>query len=254
MSSRILKNHQVNLGRPYEIKSFINFNTIKTVKAIGEIVLSEESDLPDSDEFGYQNELEKAREEAEMVLKEAQYEALRIIEKAEIEANQLRISIEENARLNGYNEGYKEAGMEYENLLKEAESIKEQAKTEHSQVLAGIEQEAIGLILEIAKSVIGKEISFNKENLLYLIKQAFEKCSNKESAVLKVSSEDYEFITDNKTRMFSMVEGIGDVEIKSDSSLRTGACILETPYGMIDAGIHTKLNKVEEAFYQVVGK
>jgi len=42
--------------------------------------------------------------------------------------------------------------------------------------------------------------------------------------------------------------GIGQLEIVKDQALKLGALILETPYGSVDAGMDTKLKKIEEAF------
>jgi len=96
------------------------------------------------------------------------------------------------------------------------------------------------------------EISTNKEVILSLIKQAFEKCSSKENVVLKVSNEDYEYVCANKDVIMGQVEGIGELDIKKDSSLKAGGCIVETPYGTIDAGMETKFKKIENAFRDVI--
>ena len=89
---------------------------------------------------------------------------------------------------------------------------------------------------------------------MYLVKQAFEKCANRENIVLKAAPEDHEFLVNNKDRLLSMVEGVGELEIKKDTSLKPGGCIVETLYGSMDAGIQIKMKKIEEAFRQVIGK
>jgi flagellar assembly protein FliH len=241
---------------PFQVKSPINFNTIKKFndaeQAAG--IHKENDKLEICYEDEYRNIILKAKEEAETILSESQYEALRLIENTEAEVNENKKRIEEEAWQKGYGEGMKEAQRQYEGTLQEAEFIRENAKIEYKEVLAGMESDVVNTILEVARKVIGAEVSLNKENLIYLVKQAFEKCSSRENLVLKVSPDDYEFLTLNKDKLLSMVPGIGELEIKRDSSLDEGSCIVETPLGIVDAGIQIKLQKIEEAFRQTIGK
>jgi flagellar assembly protein FliH len=48
------------------------------------------------------------------------------------------------------------------------------------------------------------------------------------------------------------VEGIGELNIKKDTSLKTGGCIVETAYGTVDASLQTKFKKIESAFRNVI--
>lgn len=252
MSSKIFKNYQVNVGVPFQVRVPLNFQTIKAADAVEHSIHNDDYNDKITEDAG--GEIEKAREEAELILKEAQLEALRIMENTEREIEVNKLAIEEEARRIGYENGFSEAKKQYEDLIQEAEFIREHARAEYREVLESIESDAINVILEIAKKVIGIEISFNKEDILYLVKQAFEKCGNKENIVLKTSPEDYDFLVINKDKLLSMVEGIGDLEIKKDSSLKEGACIVETAFGSVDAGVQTKLNKIEQVFRCLIGK
>lgn len=257
MSNKVYKNYQVNVGIPFQIRNPLNIQNFQPINIVPPSVDKEEENLKeeaDKQEVDVEKMIEDARQEAEMIMKEAQYEAMRIIETAETEANEIKTKVEEEARQAGYNEGVEEARRQYEDLLQEAEFIKEHARVEYKEVLAGIESEAVNMILEIARNVIGTEISFNKEDILYLVKAAFEKCANRERIILRVSPDDHDYIVQNKERLMSMVDGLSELEIKKDVSLKVGACLIDTPFGSIDAGVQTKFNKIEEAFRQAVGK
>jgi len=252
--SKIFKNCQVSVGIPFQMRSSINFDTIKKVKMV------ESVDEEDREESAYAagedpGELvDKAREEADFIVKEAHLEANRILENAERQANEMRLAVEEEARKAGYETGINEARKQYEKLLQDTEYIKQQAKIEYSEALARVETDAVDTILQIARKVIGKELETNRDEILYLVRQGFEKCTNKESIVLKVADGDYEFLIQNREKLLSATEGIGELEIKKDLCLKPGACIIETPYGSIDASVQTKLDKIEEAFKQVIGR
>ncbi|MCX8130324.1 MAG: FliH/SctL family protein [Clostridia bacterium] len=254
MSNKVYKNYQVNVGIPFQIRNPMNFQNLQTVNTTTPLEKEKENAAEELSEASIESIINDAQQKAELILKEAQFESMRIIEDAEREASELKLSVEEEARQRGYEEGINEAKRQYEDLLQEAEFIKEHAKAEYKEVLAGIESEAVKMILDIARNVIGAEIAFNKEDILYLVKQAFEKCANRERVILRVSPEDFDYIDSNKHRLMSMVGGLSELEIKKDASLKEGGCLIDTPFGSIDAGVQTKLKKIEEAFRQAVGK
>ncbi len=259
MYNKVYKSEQINVGIPVQIRPTITFQTIKKIPYKPEVEEDNEDaekDMEDQEDLKITSEniIRKANDEAEAIIKEAELEAQRILEAAENEAVGKKQSIEEEARQKGFETGYEEAKRLYEDLLSEAEFVKEHANMEYNEVMAGLEKDALEIIMDVVRKVIGAEVTLNKDNLLALVKQALEKCSNREDITIKVSSQDYDFLVDNKERLLSMVEGIGDLDIKRDPALKPGACLIETPYGNIDAGVGTKLRKIEEAFMKVIGK
>lgn len=252
MYNKIYKNYQINLGVPFQVNQSLNFQTIKRVDAGNKEDDRELYIKPQEDVETREQILKSAREEAEMIIKEANYEAERMISEIQNEAIENANAIIEEARQKGFEEGYSEVKKQYEDLLQEAEFIKEHARVEYKEVLESIESDAVNVVLDIARKVLGMEISTNKEVVLGLIKQAFEKCSSKENVVLKVSNEDFDYVCDNKDIILGKIDGIGELDVKKDSSLRAGGCIVETAYGTIDASMETKFKKIEDAFRDVI--
>jgi len=248
--NRVYKNYEINVGAPFEVEAACNFH-----RYADRVNDSQEAAAPDGDsaqELVDEREaiLAKAREESESMLEEARSQALSIIDGAKKEAEEIKCRAEEEARRRGYEAGYNEGKSQYEALIREAEEIKARAEEEYARLLAGIETDAVNMILDIAKKVIGAELKQNKESILHLVRQAFEKCTNKERLVLKVSPEDYDFVNENKDKLLSMLGGAEEIEIKKDSSLCSGGCIVDTPFGSIDASAQTRLAMIEEAFAQ----
>ncbi|MDP4179486.1 MAG: FliH/SctL family protein [Bacillota bacterium] len=252
MYNKVYKNYQINVGLPFQLNQALNFETVKRIDEEFDdndkvLTINEPEDVVTREEI-----LENAREEADMIIKEAKYEAERIICEAERSAKENAAALEEEAKVKGFEEGYNILKQQYEDLMQEAEFTKEHARVEYKEVLESIESDAVNIVLDISKKVLGMEISSNKEVILGLIRQAFEKCSSKENVILKVSGEDYCFVTENKEQIIGLVEGIGELEIKKDLSLKAGGCVIETPYGTIDASLQTKFNKIEDAFRSLI--
>jgi len=250
LSRGIYKNYQVNIGIPFQIRSPLNLHGVNTVDD-DDIKIEEMETSPEIDP---ESIIAEAREKADSIINEAKLKASMIIKEAEEEANKLTNEIIENARKAGYEKGYIEGRNQYENLIKEAELIRENAKAEYKEILAGIEKDVINLSFEIAEKVLAYEIDTNKEGILHLVKQAIEKCTNRESIIIKVSPADYDTINQNTEKLREMIEDLGNLQVKKDLSLKSGNFLVENLYGSIDAGIETKLKKIEEAFMQVIGK
>lgn len=251
MQNRILKNYQVKIGSPLQIHPI--FNQVACT--------SEDLEVPGTDEFmpiehidTPEEALEKARQEAELIIKEAMLESQKIIEKATAEAESKREEIEAEAWQKGYEEGLSQGKKEYEDLLKEAELIREHATTEYNEVLASIESDTVEVILDVSRKVIGCELRQEKDCILQIVRQAFEKCENKDGITVRVSAEDFDYLTANREKLSAIIEGFDDFEIKKDCSLKQGSCIIDTAFGSVDSGIQTRLKKIEEAFREAATK
>ncbi|MEN2776569.1 FliH/SctL family protein [Acetivibrio clariflavus] len=257
MYSKIFKSNEISLGEPVQIKIPTSFPAIKMAYKLD---AKSESDVYEKKalklEKGNSKDLDEliqgANIESEKIIKAAEIKAQKIIEAAEKQVSERIKAIEEEARQKGfeqgYEQGYEEAKKMYEDLIFEAERIKEEANMEYNRIMSEIEADAMELVMDIARKVIGEEISVNKEHLLHLVREALGKSSNRENIVLKVSAQDYDYVVDNKEKLLSMVEGVGNLDIKRDPALKIGDCLVETPYGSIDAGVETKLAKIEDAF------
>lgn len=252
-NNKIFKNNQVNVGIPFPVKFPVTYQP-PVRKANLNFKLdgdqTEEIDEADYKDIG-EEIVNRSKTEADLIIKEALLEAKDIISKASIDVEELRNQALDEAREKGYSDGIAQAKQEYEQLLDEAQGIKEQAGAEYKQMLDSLEADAVNTILDIARKVISQELKC-KENILLLIRDAFEKCSKDRNAVLKLCEQDYEFVNENKDELVSMLERSEDIEIKKDLSLKEGGCVIDTPYGSIDASANTKLDKIENDFKSIL--
>jgi flagellar assembly protein FliH len=197
---------------------------------------------------------ENIRNKAQRILERSKDEAKEIIDKAMIKIEEERDIILEQAKKNGYEDGYNQAINDCEDIIQEASMIKERALRDAEAFLSNIEDETVSVIMDIARKVVGFEISFNREDILYIAKEALENCTHKEHVMLKVSETDYETVIESKNKLIAMVQGVGDIEIKIDYSLEPGGCLLETPFGAVDGSASTRLNEIEKVFRGLVGR
>lgn len=251
MYNKILKYNQVTYGVPFQVNVPLN---IKRIEVLDNAEISSDHEAenenggagslsPDPEEL-----LEKAKEECALIIKSAEAEAEKLLEKAELEADRKAEALFEEARQSGYADGMEAARSQNEAILAETEQLRRSAAEEHDSILAGMEAEILELAVDIARKAVAGELETNKGVILQLVRDGLSCCSNKNGAVIKVSPEDYENLTDNDDRPSLVREGAEDLEIKRDGTLKRGDCIIETSLGSVDAGAGTRLARIEEAF------
>jgi len=252
-NNKIFKNNQVNVGMPFQIRTPITYQPpIRKSNLNFKLDLNQSDELDNLDYKVIGEEIVyKSKTEADLIIKEALLEAKEIMSQATMDIEQIRNQTLAEAKIDGYNEGSSQAKQEYQQLLDEAQDIKEQAGAEYKKMLDSLEADAVNTILEISRKVISQELKC-KENVLLLVKDAFEKCSKDRKAVLKLCEQDYEYINENKDEFISMLERSEEIEIKKDLSLKEGGCVIDTPYGSIDASANTKLDKIENDFKRIL--
>lgn len=244
--NKVFKNNQVTYGRPFQVKTALNLLNIVQLEGDAEVTENMDDDRESPLEPG--DLLEQARKESVLIIKEAGFEADRLLEQARLEAERKSESLLEEAWQKGYAEGMEAACAQNECILAEAEQIRLSSAQEHESILAGLEAEIVELVLGIARKAVAGELATNRDVILQLIADALPNCSNKNNAVLRASPSDYDYLNDNKEKLFTMTEGADGLEIKKDCMLKMGDCIIETPLGSVDAGVNTRLDKIEEAF------
>jgi flagellar assembly protein FliH len=112
------------------------------------------------------------------------------------------------------------------------------------EILKRNEKEILDLIFIIVEKIIHYRISsvegIVKESVLNALNLAVEK--NK--IILNVNPEDYDYVEKLRPELFKKHKELKSITVTSDPSISRGGCFLETPYGDVDAGIETQLEKV----------
>lgn len=244
MYKRIVKNNQVTYGRPYQIRIPVNLLDYDDPDSDEDDAVNSESDSPVGDE-----EIPAGiRSKCEMLVREAELEAERLLEHARADAEKQAESITEEAWQRGYAEGMEAAAEQNRTILEEAEKIRREAAVEYDSIMAGMEADMVELVLEAARKAVAAELVTNRKVIIQLVRDALLNCSNKSGAVLKVSAPDYDYIAENADEFQAAADGADELEIRKDSAMKPGDCIIETSLGSVDAGAGTRLDKVEKAF------
>jgi len=227
LSSRVIKNCKISLGAPFVVEAPDN-----------ELIIDESTYQAEYSTVSIYTKdvIEDAQKQAQIILMKAKNEVLRILKEAEKERNEGKKAVELATKQGyddgfsegynkGYSEGYKEIAAKFEQGITNIELIKEQALDDYRQLLANAESDAVDVILEITREVLKKELS-NRENMFGIIKEAFDRCSDDKGLVLRVSPEDYNYLSENRHKLELISEKVLSMNLKKDTSLKAGGCII----------------------------
>ncbi len=170
-----------------------------------------------------------------------------IIDKAEEKAR----AIEEEAQKayeekvkQGYEEGLLEGRMEYgEKMLDTTMAA--------IDYLEGLEEKLVKTVNLAVRKVIGE---IDKDELITkIIKNALLHVHSQQKVLLKVSSQDEEAVRSHLELLLKSAPGsLSYIDVAVDPRMNQGDCVLESELGLLDAGLETQLQILENAFLKKI--
>lgn len=254
-------------------------NIIKSSRVI------EEKIIPKEDLYGKQNVvlnsdteevlLSEAKEKYMKIISDANKGAEKIIEDAYNEAEEKLNAVYEkskkiftNSKKDGYNEGYKDGKKEgyeqgykigyqegkdaSEKLIKEALEIKGNYIQLKSQLLRDAEKEIIELVIAIYEKVLYKKVDEDKELIISLVLNGIDKLEISEKLTIIVSQYDYEVVKNSKDLILAKASLIDELDIRVNSDMKKGDCMIETSMGSVDVGINNQLSEVKDLLNNIL--
>ncbi|MCI7613629.1 MAG: flagellar assembly protein FliH [Selenomonadaceae bacterium] len=247
---------------------------VPVFKAAGAEAPEEEAEAPGLSQEALDNMLENIRQqeehasqmlrqakiEAEIVKQEAKAAADKVMEVARNRAEQ----IHEEARQQGYEQGVDEGRksgadairQEQHQILVDANAAAErtiaEARESCKDYVIGAENIIAEMVLRIANKVLPQHFIDVPQLILPLVREALQKVKDQPHVEVRVAPDAYELVMMAQSEFQSQLEGSATLSVKSDESMQPGDCLLESPNGVVDAGLATQLKLVEQAVRNVM--
>lgn len=103
----------------------------------------------------------------------------------------------------------------------------------------------IGLV---ASKIAFREIEIDKESILPVIASVMERSQAEEKVKVRISPEDFEFLQGLENELNKKIENYETIKLEADSSISSGGCIVEGNYGVVDATLEERVEKVWKVF------
>ncbi|MBK6587719.1 MAG: hypothetical protein IPG22_05305 [Acidobacteria bacterium] len=173
--------------------------------------------------------LTKVQEEAARIIAQAEEHAAIIEQVASDKAVQ-----KARADIEAANAGkFAELRLHLANTIAEVGSL-------GSEMAASVEHELVELAIQIAKKIVAREVTIDREIALTLVKVSLAKLHNRSIAEVHLNPEDYSFVKNHLDKL----DFRGKIDLVEDKSISVGGCLIHTETGDIDARIESQFDEI----------
>lgn len=186
--------------------------------------------------------VEKAQEEADNILAEANARANEILAQAEESAESMKEQAIKEGQKNGYDMGQAMAQNDLDAAKADMEAKIEQIRQEYIDKEVEMEKEVLDVVCDIMSKVFMIEFGDKKEILLHLCENAITNVESSKTLLIRVNERNKDYLSDNKDMLQEKVgEGV-QLDIIMDPLLEDDKCIIECDGGIIDCSIGVELD------------
>lgn len=178
--------------------------------------------------------------EPEDLLAHAQVEAQRIISRAEEQAIVIENAANDRAVSRAKAELEVEHAGQYGDLRDRLAQTIAQVGALDAEVNGDIEGEVVSLALQVAKKIVAREVTIDRDIALTLVKVSLAKLHNRVVAEIHLHPEDFANIRER----LDQIDYRGKIELIEDRSISLGGCLIHTETGDIDARIESQFDEI----------
>lgn len=187
---------------------------------------------------------EETNEKASKIIEKANQEAKTIIEQAKKEAEQLKNDTITAAKKKGYEEGLQQSKNETQKLKAEYEDKAQKIKRQYEEMALSMEPQMAQIITLLVEKITGILVQDKEEVILYLIHKAIKNMDRSNEYTIRVSKEDYEYVSERKNILSSALGAEANIYITEDASLTKNQCLIETDLKVINCSLDIQLNNL----------
>ncbi|MDL4840061.1 flagellar assembly protein FliH [Aquibacillus rhizosphaerae] len=160
----------------------------------------------------------------------------------------------EDAQLSGYQDGFdsgsKESMDQYKQLVDHAKTIVDEAKTDYLRTIDQSEEEILKIGINVASKIIHTVIDEGDE-FINIVRDVLKEVKEQASINIFSHPEDYQIILNHKQELLNIISSKAVLSIYPDSDLEKGSCIVETPFGKIDASVQSQLLELRNKLFHI---
>ncbi|MFY9227590.1 MAG: FliH/SctL family protein [Blastocatellia bacterium] len=188
-------------------------------------------------------DLEEVEKQAKEIIEKAKLESEQIINQAQKQAKEIEKTTREQALNQARIEANVELTQAMEILNKDINKSLEELSFLGQQIAAHMEEDLLKLSIEIAKKVVHREITTDREVIISLVQVALARLHNRTVAYIRLNPMDYQYLVSNSERIATGKT----IELSSDPTITRGGCIIETEFGNVDARIEQQFVEIERS-------
>lgn len=204
-------------------------------------------------------DLNEAEQKAREMISDAETYLQSIQEKMQYESQEAFEKARSDGYVQGYQEGlaqghaqgYAQALAENEQTLARIVSLLQEIDMGKQAIYEKHQQAMLDLALDIARKVIGNQLSKSDKAFVNIFKKAAEGLYGQKNIRLLISPHEVKAVTTLGDELRNMISGMERLDIQVLDDAPQGTCILETEDTLIDASAQKQVDKLAQAIEDV---
>lgn len=247
-------------------------NIIKSTRIIERQSVSREEEI---DTSIYEALLEEAREKYDEIIKDAMKTSEEIINSAYEKSEEVLNNTHKRAQDifkeseikgyeighkkgykegydDGYYKGYKEGKEDSKKLISQALDIKKEYIDKRNCLLKDVEKDLIQLVISVYEKVLYEKVEEDEELIVSLILNGIDNLEISQKLTIIVSEGDYEAVKRSKDIILAKASLVDEIDIRINSDMVRGDCVLETSKGNVDVSINNQLKEIKDLLLTIM--
>jgi flagellar assembly protein FliH len=188
--------------------------------------------------------MEENSEKASLMLEDAKKEAGQILDAARKEAEIIKNEAYSEGSKKGYGDGLLQTQKELNKLKAEYDEKARHLKNEYEKMADSLEPQMVDIIAALLEKLTGIVIEDKEEVILYLVDKTLKNMDKCNEYTLKVSKEDFEYITMRKNQLLGAIGRDVPLYIVEDINLKKNQCLIETELKVINCSLDVQLSNL----------
>jgi len=207
---------------------------------------------PKEEDINYEQLILDAQNKAQEIIQEAEKEKEKImatLEEARQNLELERVKVMEEAKEQGFNEGYKagkqDGYSEFEAKINSAKEIIQLTKDEFEKKIDSANEVILTIAMKVAEKILVKELSKNENDYLNIVQEAIDEVKEYPEVKIYVPPSQYDLVRKNKEEFQELFTMNVELYVIPDHHLEPYGVQVESSSGKIDASITTQVEQLK---------
>ncbi len=235
-SARVIKGGAPLDLSPFPIPTLVGSATVRSAAESFAVPVIDRSDLLDSSP-----QRPHPTEQVHSDLVEiARDEAAKIIAQAEASKELIEAAAREKAQIDAMSAFEEEVTLRVSDVREQFLSTIEKLSSLSTDIAAHVETDLVDLAMQIAKKIVRREVTIDREIALTLVRISLGKLNQRTAARVHLNPEDLAFVQQH----LDSLDFRGSLELIEDSSITPGGCLVHTETGDVDARVESQFDEI----------
>lgn len=168
----------------------------------------------------------------------------RILREVKERVNLIEKEAYEKGFAQGERDGLEMGQKRVEAILHQLKNIIHEIEQQREALYHLYEKEMLQLVFSLSKKIIHHEVSIQPEIILKTLQEALQYLVVQKKVTLHLNPVDYQYLSTHLEKSPLPLGDQGKVKVMEDPSITRGGCLLETPYGKIDATLESQFEEI----------